>query len=53
VTDWCCMCKNNGESINYLLLHCRVARELWISVFSLLAVFEVVDNAKSGGEVIG
>jgi hypothetical protein len=26
VVEWCCMCKQSGESIKYLLLHCEVAR---------------------------
>jgi hypothetical protein len=25
VIDRCCMCKMNGETVNYLLLHCEVA----------------------------
>jgi hypothetical protein len=29
VTEWCCMCKHSGESIDHLLLHCDVAIELW------------------------
>jgi hypothetical protein len=28
VVEWCCMCKNSGESINHLLICCEVAREL-------------------------
>ena len=28
VTEWCCMCKKNGESIDHLLLHCEVVIEV-------------------------
>ena len=28
VVEWCCMCKNNGKSIDHLLIHCKIAREL-------------------------
>jgi hypothetical protein len=31
VIDWCYMSKNNMESINHHLLHCGIARELWVS----------------------
>ncbi|KAG2709629.1 hypothetical protein I3760_05G248700 [Carya illinoinensis] len=33
ITDWCCMCKKDGESVNHLLLHCETARALWCVVF--------------------
>jgi hypothetical protein len=29
VTEWCCMCKKSGESIDHLLLQCEVALEVW------------------------
>jgi hypothetical protein len=30
VLDWCCMCKESGESISHLLMHCSAAREVWL-----------------------
>jgi hypothetical protein len=38
VMDLCCMCKKSKESIDHLLLHCVVARDLWNSSFNLLGV---------------
>lgn len=35
VVDWCCMCKRSGKLV-YLLLHCKVRRDLWASIFQLL-----------------
>jgi hypothetical protein len=29
VVNWCSMCKRSVESIDYLFLHCEVARELY------------------------
>ena len=34
----CCLCKHSGESVDYLLLHCPLARELWSMVFGLFRV---------------
>ena len=36
VLDWCCMCKNGGETVDHLLLHYSFAREIWSMVFGLL-----------------
>jgi hypothetical protein len=32
------MYKKSGESIDHLLLHCEVAKELWSSLFQLFGV---------------
>ncbi|XP_041027656.1 uncharacterized protein LOC121267709 [Juglans microcarpa x Juglans regia] len=38
ITDWCCMCRNSGETIDHLLLHCDFARDIWTYLFSNLGV---------------
>jgi hypothetical protein len=38
VVEWCCMCKKSGESIDHLLIHCEVARDLWSYMFNLFGV---------------
>jgi hypothetical protein len=35
VVEWCCMCKKSGVSIDPLLLHCEVARDLWSYILKL------------------
>ena len=39
IVDWCCMCKDHGESVNHLLLHCIVAQELWSLIFALFGFY--------------
>jgi hypothetical protein len=38
ILDWCCMCQSDGESVNHLLLHCRVAQELWNMILNMFGV---------------
>jgi hypothetical protein len=38
VTEWCCMCKKSGESIDHLLLHCETASKIWNMVCQLFGV---------------
>jgi hypothetical protein len=38
VIDWCYMCKCGGKTVNHLLLHWPIARELWILIFGLFGV---------------
>jgi len=42
VVNWCCMCKKSGESIDHILFHCEVARELQSSPFPLFGVERVM-----------
>jgi hypothetical protein len=38
VIEWCCICKKSRESIDYLMLHCEVARDLWNYILTLFGV---------------
>jgi hypothetical protein len=29
LTGWCCMCKNDDESVDHLFIHCGTAQMLW------------------------
>ena len=46
ILDCCVMCRSDGEDIDDLFLHCGVARELWVFIFSLLGVY--LGDAKVG-----
>ncbi|XP_042952153.1 uncharacterized protein LOC122289242 [Carya illinoinensis] len=45
ISDWCYMCKCDGESVDHLLLHCEVARSLWHDVFSRVGVAWVMPRS--------
>jgi len=34
LVDGRCMCKQNGKSVDHLLLHCDVAYALWSAIFT-------------------
>jgi hypothetical protein len=38
IIDWCCMCKTSGQSLEHFLLHCMVARDIWLFVLVLFGV---------------
>ena len=42
LVDWCCMCKKSGDSIDHILFHCEVARELWSSLLNVFCVVLVM-----------
>ncbi len=41
LVDRCSTCKCSGKTVDYLLLHCAVAHELWSFVFSVYRVHRV------------
>jgi hypothetical protein len=58
VIEWCCLCKKSGESIDHLLLHCEVARDLWSYILILFGVVwvmprTVLEFLNSWGAAIG
>jgi len=58
VIEWCCLCKKSRESIDHLLLHCEVARDLWSYILILFGVEWVIPRTvlellKSWGRRLG
>jgi hypothetical protein len=58
VVEWCCMCKKSGKSIEHLLLHCDVARDIWSFFYNLFGVEwvmlrRVMDWLSSWGNSMG
>jgi hypothetical protein len=41
------MCKSNGESVDHLLLHCPIAKDLWDMLLCLLGVTWVMPHSVS------
>ena len=38
MAGWCCMCRGAGETLDYLLLHCGVVREVWSFVLQTFGI---------------
>jgi len=38
LVNWCCMCKQDREYVDHLLLYCSMVRELWALALSLFGV---------------
>jgi len=45
ITNWCYMCKCNGESVDHLLLHCPIASDLWSMFLGLFGVYWVMPKS--------
>jgi len=43
--EWCCLCKKSGESIDHLLLHCEITRDLWSYILTLFGVEWVIPRS--------
>jgi hypothetical protein len=42
LAGWCCMCRRDGETISYLLLHCEMIFGLWSFVFRKFGILWVL-----------
>jgi hypothetical protein len=42
LAGWCCMCRQDGETINHLLIHCAKAAGLWSFVFRKFGIIWVL-----------
>jgi hypothetical protein len=42
LVNWCSMCKANGESVDHLLIHCPMAKDLWDYVLAFFGVHWVM-----------
>ena len=38
LVGWCCLCKKADETVDHLLLHCGVARQIWDFVFQFVGI---------------
>ena len=45
LTNWCCMCRCEGESVDHLLIHFHVANVLWHYVFSSFGILWVLPRS--------
>jgi hypothetical protein len=48
VINRCCLCKSDGKTINYLLLHCKIACSLWYAIFSRIGLSWVMLSNVAG-----
>lgn len=46
IVNWCCMFKTGGESVDHLLLHCMVARDI---VTRVGVIWSIMGHVEDGG----
>ena len=44
----CCLCKSDGETIDHLLLHCKIACSLWYAIFTRIGLSWVMLSNVAG-----
>jgi hypothetical protein len=48
VINRCCLCKSDGETIDHLLLHCKIACSLWYAIFNRIGLSWVMLSNVAG-----
>lgn len=48
VLDWHNMCKCSRETVDHLLLHCSIAKELWTMAFGMFGIYWVMPRSVLG-----
>ncbi|XP_059650347.1 uncharacterized protein LOC132296126 [Cornus florida] len=43
--NWCCICKQNGESVDHLLLHCSVVHDCWNLILGFFGMYWVMPRS--------
>ncbi|XP_065636444.1 uncharacterized protein LOC136070428 [Quercus suber] len=44
LVNWCCLCRRDEETVDHLLLHCKLASTLWSEVLIMFGVQWVMSN---------
>ncbi|XP_059633971.1 uncharacterized protein LOC132276526 [Cornus florida] len=43
--NWCCICKQNRELVDHLLMHCSVAHDCWNLILGLFGMYWVMSHS--------
>ena len=45
LVNWCCMCRNNGELVDHLLLYGDVVHALWVDILYISGIHWVMPSS--------